>query len=386
MWGTAATTGFYNTMYGNSESQKLGDADHWLGVLQSAGYSTNSHPKTGDIAYWSFGHVAFVNSVLNENSIIITEYNNPAEGATLNYNWRTINRNSQSWPTCFIHVQTKIWRIVYLDFKFPENIIFGDFYLWIIKMKFLLILLSIIIFVNSKTINIQSDRDVITQNAEEKITQNETTSTLLSGYITENSKYIYWNWIWDFDKYSKWYPIVINDFSREISSLTINNVTKNESKYICYYCTNDEKSSFYEWEDDRNIFLTQSNRWISKNEIWDLYPLQLVWDQSLDWIIAYTSWYIVYFPFRFKVDEESFISAQDKFSEWTNILTWSLNYREITNYPYNRWIKFINWNNEYDKFIGNDDKYIYYWWKDNDQTNIVWIYRIIRENDFKIIQ
>lgn len=60
-------------------------------------------------------------------------------------------------------------------------------------MKFLLILLSIIIFVNSKTINIQSDRDVITQNAEEKITQNETTSTLLSGYITENSKYIYWN-------------------------------------------------------------------------------------------------------------------------------------------------------------------------------------------------
>lgn len=102
MWNTS--TSFCNTMH----NVTLGNASNWKSALETIGYESDSNPRNGDIAYWSSNHVAFVNEVVSNNEIVITEYNNPSAGASLSYHTRTILRSSSSWPTAFIHVQNQI--------------------------------------------------------------------------------------------------------------------------------------------------------------------------------------------------------------------------------------------------------------------------------------
>lgn len=103
-WGT--TKNFKNTMFG--ESNKLGNASNWLSVLTAHGYSADLHPKSGDIAYWSSNHVAFVNEVISEDEVFITEYNYYHDNQ---FNSRYLYRNGgtgHKFPTQFIHVQSEL--------------------------------------------------------------------------------------------------------------------------------------------------------------------------------------------------------------------------------------------------------------------------------------
>jgi len=104
MWKT--DKGFFNGMYGTSETNKLGNASHWLEVLSKNGYSHDLEPQAGDIAWWGSNHVAFVNQVIDRNTVVITEYNNPSAGKRLKYHSRRLYRGS-SFPDAFIHVQKK---------------------------------------------------------------------------------------------------------------------------------------------------------------------------------------------------------------------------------------------------------------------------------------
>ena len=104
MWKT--DKGFFNGMYGTSETNKLGNASHWLEVLSKNGYSHDLEPQVGDIAWWRSNHVAFVYRIIDRNTVIITEYNNPSANKSLKYHWRYLYRG-KSFPNAFIHVQKK---------------------------------------------------------------------------------------------------------------------------------------------------------------------------------------------------------------------------------------------------------------------------------------
>lgn len=80
-----------------------GNAGYWGGNAQAAGYTVNTTPAIGAVAYWSTralppaGHVAWVEEI-NGTSVTIEEYNVP--GGSGNYSRRTI---AASNPTGYIH-------------------------------------------------------------------------------------------------------------------------------------------------------------------------------------------------------------------------------------------------------------------------------------------
>lgn len=100
MWNTEKT--FHN----NSMGVHLGNASNWKSALSSLGYIADNYPRVGDIAWWNTNHVAFVNKVQSNGTIIITEYNYPPN-YPLMYNCRTIAAGASNYPHSFIHVQTK---------------------------------------------------------------------------------------------------------------------------------------------------------------------------------------------------------------------------------------------------------------------------------------
>lgn len=96
----------------------LGYAHDWKKNLEAKGYTADSNPQPGDIAWWKnlsncinpntnepCGHVAFVHVVKPNGDIEISEYNGTKSRA---HSYRTISkRGSKSYPHAFIHVQRK---------------------------------------------------------------------------------------------------------------------------------------------------------------------------------------------------------------------------------------------------------------------------------------
>ena len=108
MWNTSAD--FFNTMFGSSDDNKLGNASHWKQVLEQNGYESDLNPKIGDIAWWSSNHVAFVSRVVDDDTVEITEYNNPPANKPLAFHTRLLYRDGEQghrFPDAFIHVQEK---------------------------------------------------------------------------------------------------------------------------------------------------------------------------------------------------------------------------------------------------------------------------------------
>jgi surface antigen len=99
---------FFNTMAGpngtGSSSNKWGSAFNWGDHADEIGYPKNDSPAVGAVAWWSFGHVAYVAAVNPDGSITIEEYNYGIRGA-YHSPLRIIPRNSGDWPTKFIHIK-----------------------------------------------------------------------------------------------------------------------------------------------------------------------------------------------------------------------------------------------------------------------------------------
>ncbi len=95
---------FYDTMTGtggtgtcNYSYGQLSNACRWADALQSIGYFVDQTPVPGAIAQWeanpnnSYGHVAYVESVNTDGTVLISEYN---YSTTCGYDTRTIAANS----------------------------------------------------------------------------------------------------------------------------------------------------------------------------------------------------------------------------------------------------------------------------------------------------
>jgi surface antigen len=73
-----------------------GDARNWGVVFKS---KTNQTPMVGSVAWWSSNHVAYVQQVIDANTIIISEDHYGGD-----FDWRKIVRAGGGWPTGFIHL------------------------------------------------------------------------------------------------------------------------------------------------------------------------------------------------------------------------------------------------------------------------------------------
>ena len=83
---------------------RWGNADNWGPQARSLGITVNSAPALGSIAWYSSGHVAYVEQVNSATSVVISEMN--YDGAN-GFRIQTITPDSGYWPTAFIHVHDR---------------------------------------------------------------------------------------------------------------------------------------------------------------------------------------------------------------------------------------------------------------------------------------
>lgn len=91
---------FGNFMAGpNGLSGAFGNATTWAANATKIGYAVTSQPAVGSIAWWKFGHVAWVAKVNGDGTVVIEEYNVGKDGA---YHSRTVKASSIDG---FIHIR-----------------------------------------------------------------------------------------------------------------------------------------------------------------------------------------------------------------------------------------------------------------------------------------
>jgi len=73
-----------------------GDARNWGVVFKT---QTNQTPMVGSVAWWSTNHVAYVEQIIDANTIVISEDHYGGQ-----FDWRKIVRAGGGWPTGFIHL------------------------------------------------------------------------------------------------------------------------------------------------------------------------------------------------------------------------------------------------------------------------------------------
>lgn len=73
-----------------------GDARNWGVVFKS---KVNQTPMIGSVAWWSSNHVAYVQRIIDADTIIISEDHYRGD-----FDWRKITRAGGGWPTGFIHL------------------------------------------------------------------------------------------------------------------------------------------------------------------------------------------------------------------------------------------------------------------------------------------
>jgi surface antigen len=75
-------------------------AINWINAATLAGVPYNKTPRRGDVAWFAYGHVAYVEAVDSYGDVTISEYN---WGHPHDYHTRTVDRGSKPYPTYFIH-------------------------------------------------------------------------------------------------------------------------------------------------------------------------------------------------------------------------------------------------------------------------------------------
>lgn len=111
-------------------------------------------------------------------------------------------------------------------------------------------------------------------------------------------------------------------------------------------------------QDKNNIFLSRPPLAISKTELPDFIPLQDVGVQAFDDIIGYSSGYLIAFPFKFPVDAKTFKGYQRNWLQPSNSKIPLLDTILIKDA---RRAEFLNGNEVYDKYLGEDKDRVYTW-------------------------
>jgi len=90
--GVPFTARYKNVLWKNAGS--------WINAATLAGVPYNKTPRRGDVAWFAYGHVAYVEAVDSYGDVTISEYN---AGHPHDYSTRTIRRGSAGYPSYFIH-------------------------------------------------------------------------------------------------------------------------------------------------------------------------------------------------------------------------------------------------------------------------------------------
>ena len=155
---------------------------------------------------------------------------------------------------------------------------------------------------------------------------------------------------------------------------------KNVDTYQCFYCPENERQVDYEWADGKYFFFSFFEKlWVQKYLLPNYIPLQDVWIQALDGFVGYSDGYLVLYPFLFPVDVETFQTVQKK---------WVTSYRIDEMIPDLKDIagnlrrpRFQNGGVLYDKYLGDDKNWVYYW----VDTTILAINRVNKLSDFSFV-
>jgi hypothetical protein len=78
-----------------------GDADQWAEVAKSLKIKPSDKPRPGDVAWFARGHVAYVENVNPDGSILMSEMNFDGHN---NFRMVTLYPGGDGWPDKFIHV------------------------------------------------------------------------------------------------------------------------------------------------------------------------------------------------------------------------------------------------------------------------------------------
>lgn len=179
-------------------------------------------------------------------------------------------------------------------------------------------------------------------------------------YKNDTSDYYLLPWNWELNELSG-YKIFINDRSRKYDELNVSKKEKDKATFFCYFCDDiiHEILDWQPWEDINNLFLDWWNFAVDKNDLPWYAMLTDIWIQAFDWIVWYTEWYLVLFPYKFSVDTKTFVDTDS-----------------------DRRYKFQNWWLQYHHYIWNDKDYVYYW----DDYDWIYLNRVKKENDFKVLE
>ncbi len=90
----------FNNYYRQPSGQRWGGAVNWGSAARNAGIPVNGTPALGSVAWYSYGHVAYVEKVNSPTSVVISEMNYDNQNG---FRVRTIT-TSGGWPTGFIHI------------------------------------------------------------------------------------------------------------------------------------------------------------------------------------------------------------------------------------------------------------------------------------------
>lgn len=92
----------HNGLEATFDSSKLangrGGAAAWKARALEQGIAVDGSPRAGDIAWWSYGHVAYVERVNLDGSVVISEDSAPGGP----FAWRKVTVKA-GWPTAFLH-------------------------------------------------------------------------------------------------------------------------------------------------------------------------------------------------------------------------------------------------------------------------------------------
>jgi surface antigen len=95
--GHTAPASFWFTDWMPNSGNVWGNAVNWETHAKALGYRVDSSPAVGAVAYFSYGHVAYVESINSDGSVNVSEYNYNLNN---DYGYRTEVRN----VTAFIHI------------------------------------------------------------------------------------------------------------------------------------------------------------------------------------------------------------------------------------------------------------------------------------------
>lgn len=181
------------------------------------------------------------------------------------------------------------------------------------------------------------------------------------------------------DTFSK-NQIYTNDPNWKIESIPVSQAAKDIDTYKCFYCEEWWDKSQYFWEDNTNLFLSYD--WIAapKKDVMWFVPLQHIGEQAVIWLIGYSNGYLILFPFKFPVDQETFKTVQikEQLQRWEKKEIPSL--KSVSDDL--RRPKFQNGGLQYDKYLADDKDWIYLWGMSASDS----IDRIKKESDFKILK